>query len=98
MAPAFGADDYAAGQKYGLAFLQPVNARGEFPSDLPLVGGMNVKKADPALIEELKRRGVLFKAGEITHSDPHCSRCPTPLLYHAQGAWAVKLTGSQDGR
>ena len=33
MAPAFGADDYAAGQRHGLAFLQPVNARGEFPAD-----------------------------------------------------------------
>jgi isoleucyl-tRNA synthetase len=28
MAPAFGADDYAAGQRHGLAFVQPVNARG----------------------------------------------------------------------
>ena len=32
MAPAFGADDYAAGQRHNLAFLQPVNARGEFPA------------------------------------------------------------------
>ncbi len=31
MAPAFGADDYAAGQRHNLAFLQPVDARGEFP-------------------------------------------------------------------
>ena len=39
IAPAFGADDYAAGQRHGLAFVQPVNARGEFPADLPVVGG-----------------------------------------------------------
>ena len=56
LAPAFGADDYAAGKKYGLAFLQPVNGRGEFPEDVPVVGGLFVKKADPLLIEELKRR------------------------------------------
>jgi isoleucyl-tRNA synthetase len=96
MAPAFGADDYAAGRKYNLAFLQPVNARGEFPSDLPLVGGMDVKKADPTLIEELKRRGVLFKAGTITHSYPHCWRCDTPLLYYARGSWFVKTTAYRD--
>ena len=35
MAPAFGADDYAAGQRHGLAFLQPVTARGEFTDDVP---------------------------------------------------------------
>jgi len=96
MAPAFGADDYAAGRKYGLAFLQPVNGRGEFPADLPLVGGQFVKAADPALIEELKRRGVLWKAGKITHSYPHCWRCHTPLLYYARGSWFVRTTAYKD--
>ena len=89
MSPAFGADDYAAGQRNGLAFLQPVNAQGEFPADLPLVGGKFVKDADPLLIEELKRRGVLWKAGTITHAYPHCWRCGTPLLYYARSSWFV---------
>ena len=96
MAPAFGADDYAAGRKYGLAFLQPVNGRGEFPEDLPVVGGMFVKKADPLLIDELRKRGVLWKAGKITHSYPHCWRCHTPLLYYARGSWFVKTTAFKD--
>jgi isoleucyl-tRNA synthetase len=96
MAPAFGADDYAAGKKYGLAFLQPVNGRGEFPDDLPVVGGMFVKAADPLLIEELGKRGVLFKSGKITHSYPHCWRCHTPLLYYARGSWFVQTTAYKD--
>ncbi|HET9424570.1 MAG TPA: class I tRNA ligase family protein, partial [Gemmatimonadaceae bacterium] len=96
MAPAFGADDYAAGQKHDLAFLQPVNARGEFPADLPVGGGMFVKKADPLLIEELKQRGVLFRAGTITHAYPHCWRCHTPLLYYARGSWFVRTTAYRD--
>lgn len=96
MSPAFGADDYAIGQKYDLAFLQPVNGRGEFPTDVPVVGGMFVKKADDLLIEELKKRGVLWKAGKITHSYPHCWRCHTPLLYYARGSWFVKTTSFKD--
>ena len=43
MSPAFGADDYAAGQRNGLAFVQPVTARGEFAADVPVVGGMFVR-------------------------------------------------------
>ena len=39
MSPAFGADDYAAGQRHNLPFLQPVDARGRFPAELPVVGG-----------------------------------------------------------
>jgi isoleucyl-tRNA synthetase len=96
MAPAFGADDYAAGRRHNLAFLQPVNARGEFPEDLPLVGGKFVKSADPALIEELKRRGVLWKAGTMTHSYPHCWRCGTPLLYYARTSWFVRTSSYKD--
>jgi isoleucyl-tRNA synthetase len=96
MAPAFGADDYAAGQRHKLAFLQPVDQRGEFPADMPLVGGMFVKKADQAIIGELERRGVLWKAGTMEHSYPHCWRCDTPLLYYARTSWFVRTTEYKD--
>ncbi|HMC54855.1 MAG TPA: class I tRNA ligase family protein, partial [Gemmatimonadaceae bacterium] len=96
LAPAFGADDYAAGRKYGLAFLQPVDSRGHFPKDLPVAGGMFFKEADAPLTEELKRRGVLFRAGKVTHQYPHCWRCHTPLLYYARGSWFVRTTAYKD--
>ena len=96
MAPAFGADDYAAGQRHGLAFLQPVDLRGEFPADMPLVGGKFVKDADPIIIEELKRRGVLFKSTAFEHAYPHCWRCETPLLYYARTSWFIRTTEFKD--
>ena len=96
LAPAFGADDYAAGQRHGLAFLQPVDARGRFPETLPLVGGEFVKAADPTIIEELKRRGVLWKAQRMEHAYPHCWRCDTPLLYYARSSWFVRTTAVKD--
>lgn len=96
LSPAFGADDYGAGQKHGLAFLQPVNARGEFPAEMPVVGGRFVKDADALIIEELKRRDLLWKAGTLNHSYPHCWRCGTPLLYYARTSWFVKTTAYRD--
>jgi isoleucyl-tRNA synthetase len=96
IAPAFGADDYAAGQRHGLAFVQPVNARGEFPADMPVVGGQFVKKADPLIIEELDRRDVLWKAGTLMHAYPHCWRCGTPLLYYARASWFIRTTAFKD--
>ncbi len=92
MAPAFGADDYQAGKRHGLAFLQPVNGRGEFPASLPVVGGLHVKKADPAITVVLEERGVLWKAGTLVHSYPHCWRCGTPLLYYARESWFISTT------
>ena len=96
MAPAFGADDYAAGQRHGLAFVQPVNARGEFPREMPVVGGMRVKQADPLIIQELERRDLLWKAGTLTHAYPHCWRCGTPLLYYARESWFIRTTAFRD--
>ncbi len=92
MAPAFGADDYAAGKRHGLAFLQPVTARGEFEEGVPLVAGMFVKHADPSIVEELERRGVLWKMQKFLHAYPHCWRCDTPLLYYARESWFIRTT------
>ena len=96
MSPAFGADDYQAGLRHNLAFLQPVDARGRFPAAMPLIGGEWFKDADPILTEELQRRGVLFKAGRMTHSYPHCWRCGTALLYYARSSWFVRTTAFKD--
>jgi isoleucyl-tRNA synthetase len=96
MAPAFGADDYTSGQRNGLSFVQPVDQRGEFPAGMPVVGGMFVKTADPLIIDELKRRGVLWKAGQTEHPYPHCWRCETPLLYYARGSWFIRTTAFKD--
>ena len=95
LAPAFGAEDYAAGRRHGLAFVQPVNARGEFDAEIPTVGGQFVKQADAAIIEELRSRDVLWKAQSFEHSYPHCWRCGTPLLYVARDSWFVRTTAYQ---
>lgn len=96
MAPAFGADDYAAGQRHGLAFVNPVNGRGKFPAAMPLVGGKFVKDADPLIIEELERRDQLWKSQRFVHSYPHCWRCGTPLLYYARSSWFIRTTAYRD--
>ena len=87
IAPAFGADDYAAGQRHGLPLMRSIDEAGCFHEGLPGVGGMFVKDADPLLVEELDRRGGLFRIGRVTHSYPHCWRCQSPLLYVARESW-----------
>ena len=96
MAPAFGADDYAAGRRHGLAFVQPVTLRGEFEAGVPVVGGTAVKAADPVILDELRARDVLWKASDFLHSYPHCWRCGTPLLYYALSSWFIRTTAYRD--
>ncbi len=95
-APAFGADDLAVGREYGLPMLNPVRSDGTFDQTLDLVGGVFFKDADPVLIEDLKRRHLLFRQEDYEHSYPHCWRCHTPLLYTAQPSWYVRTTKVRD--
>jgi isoleucyl-tRNA synthetase len=92
MSPAFGADDYAVGQRYDLPVLQPVDDRGAFRGDLPLVGGRFVKDADTDLLIDLKKRGLVFRSTREEHSYPHCWRCSSPLLYMARDSWFIRTT------
>jgi len=87
MAPAFGSDDYAAGQRHDLPMLNPLDEAGSFREGIPLVGGMFVKDADPLLVERLREEGRLFAIGTMVHSYPHCWRCGSPLLYVARDSW-----------
>ena len=96
MAPAFGSDDYAAGQRHGLPMLRPIDEAGCFLPDVELVGGVFVKDADPALVEALDERGNLFRFGMEVHSYPHCWRCESPLLYVARDSWFAATSTLKD--
>jgi isoleucyl-tRNA synthetase len=87
IAPAFGSDDYAAGQRHDLPMLRPVDDAGLFVEGTELVAGVFVKDADPVLVEALEARGNLFRFGTHVHSYPHCWRCESPLIYIARDSW-----------
>ena len=80
IAPAFGEDDAQVGRRYDLPFLQLVDEKGEMTEETPWAGTF-CKKADPMVLEDLEKRGLLFAAPNFEHSYPHCWRCDTCLLY-----------------
>ena len=87
IAPAFGSDDYTAGQRHELPMLRPVDDAGLFVEGTELVAGVFVKDADPVLVEALDARGNLFRFGTAVHAYPHCWRCESPLIYIARDSW-----------
>ncbi len=91
-APAYGEDDARTGRRYGLPTIHPVKSDGTFDERVGPFAGQFVKDADPGLVEELREKGVLFRAEEYEHPYPHCWRCGTPLLYYAKKAWYARTT------
>ncbi len=91
IAPAFGEDDSKVGRKYGLPFIQLVNGKGEMSEETDYAG-VFVKKADPMVLTDLEKAGLLFDAPKFEHEYPHCWRCDTPLIYYARESWFIKMT------
>jgi isoleucyl-tRNA synthetase len=94
--PAFGADDLVVCRRYGLPVVNPIDATGHFLPDVPLVGGHFFKAADPALVQDLQSRGLLWREQRYEHSYPHCWRCHTPLMYYAQPSWYIRTSAIKD--
>ncbi len=95
IAPAFGEDDANVGRKYDLPFVQLVDGKGQMTKETPYAG-IFCKKADPLVLADLEKKGLLFDAPKFEHSYPHCWRCDTPLIYYARESWFIKMTAVKE--
>ncbi|MBQ3773974.1 MAG: class I tRNA ligase family protein, partial [Pseudobutyrivibrio sp.] len=106
IAPAFGEDDARVGRKYDAPLVQMVDSEGRLKPETPF-GGYRCKptqkemdegavSADPEVLKDLDKRGLLFSAPKMEHDYPHCWRCSTPLLYYARSSWFIKVTEVKD--
>jgi isoleucyl-tRNA synthetase len=105
IAPAFGEDDYAVAAENGIfdptsqgTLYNPVGLDGHFDGRVSGFEDRFVKDPDVTreLIEDLDRRGLLFREQVYEHSYPHCWRCGTPLLYYAKSSWYVATSQVRD--
>ncbi len=110
IAPAFGEDDFRVAAINGIfrpedpkSLFNPVREDGTFNERVRSFDGREydrrvVKDPDVAddLIEDLDKRGLLFKEAPYEHSYPHCWRCGTPLIYYAKPSWYIATSRVRD--
>ncbi|HEV8149709.1 MAG TPA: class I tRNA ligase family protein, partial [Gemmatimonadales bacterium] len=86
LTPAFGADDFALGQQYGLGLVRPVAADGTFSgTSWPELEGKLVTADETIelIIRRLKSAGRVLRTESYLHDYPHCWRCGSKLIYYA---------------
>lgn len=88
---AYGEEDLKVMKENLVQTVLHVDEEGHIKKDVPLFGGMYYLKANKAVNEDLRNRGLLLKEEEYTHSMPHCWRCGTQLYYAPQDAWYVNI-------
>jgi isoleucyl-tRNA synthetase len=91
IAPAFGEEDMEVGKEKKLPVLMTVDESGCFVPKVKKWSGMFVKEADPLIIEDLRKRNLLFKEELYEHDYPFCWRCHSPLLYYAKQSWFINI-------
>lgn len=91
-APAYGEEDYMIGMKNDVPFIHLVTEKGEFNDEVTPFAGMEVRKADKAILQYLEDDNKLFSSENYVHSYPHCWRCDTPLLYYPRDSWFVRMS------
>jgi isoleucyl-tRNA synthetase len=104
-APAFGADDYRVGKKYGIGILTMVDRQGKFVDGLGEFSNRYVKnyKDEKEYVDvnvdicvKLKKENRAFKIEKYEHNYPHCWRTDKPILYYPLDAWFIKTTAIKD--
>jgi isoleucyl-tRNA synthetase len=90
-APGHGEEDYLVGVEFGLPMPMPVLDDGTFDAGGGPFEGLDVRAANPRIIEWLRDRGSLVAGSRIAHSYPHCWRCKEPVIFRATEQWFVSM-------
>jgi isoleucyl-tRNA synthetase len=92
VAPMYGEDDFALGQKEKLPMVQLLTQSGSYNAKAPaLVQDTFFKKGGKLIADDLEARGLVFAKEMHTHSYPHCYRCGSPLIYNAVTSWFINI-------
>ncbi|MFA6231644.1 MAG: isoleucine--tRNA ligase [Rhodanobacter sp.] len=94
--PDHGVEDFVVSREYGIGLLNYIEPRGTYRIDTPSadgteLGGMHIWKANDALVDVLRQRGVLLAFAKIEHSYPNCWRHKTPVIYRTTPQWFISM-------
>src|SRR5208282_5465462 len=71
--------------------------KGILRNGLPEYTGQYVFKANPQIVELLRKRGALLHSDKLEHSYPHCWRCHNPVIFRATEQWFISMETPMPG-
>lgn len=90
-APGHGVEDFEVGHRYQLPVVQPLDDRGYFTPETPVVGGLFYEAANPVIKSRLQSAGALLWAHDYQHQYAYCWRCKNPVIYRATRQWFLSI-------
>jgi isoleucyl-tRNA synthetase len=96
IAPGHGLDDFELGLKEGIPAYCPVKENGHYDDTVGKYAGMEIREANHVILDDLRARGLLLGATEITHRYGHCWRCKTPIIFLTTDQWFIAISRMKD--
>ena len=88
--PAHDPNDFLVGQRHNLEQIQVIDGRGVMNENSGKYRGMGRFEAREAVVEDLKKAGLLLSVTDLKHSVGHCYRCHTVIEPYLSEQWFVK--------
>jgi len=96
-APGFGPDDFNVGKEFKVPVFCPVTTSGKFTDEVPMFKDKLVFDTNELVLKKLEEKGLLVHQETLSHENPHCWRCDSPLVYLADATqWFLKMEGVRD--
>ena len=89
--PSHDPNDYQAGLKHNLEFIEVFDNKTIMGDLMPEVKGMTAIEARPIVVEKLKELGALVSIEDYTHNVGKCERCKTTIEPRVSEQWFVKM-------
>lgn len=91
LTPCHDPNDYQAGLKNNLEFVEVFDSNLIMNDLIPEVKGMNAYEARNVIVDMLKDLGLLIKIEDYTHNVAKCERCKTTIEPTISDQWFVKM-------
>ncbi len=90
-APSHGPDDFNLCINNGIQAIETVDDDGKYTKNILNFEGIHVFKANPIVIESLKKNKRLLSNGKLNHTYPHSWRSKAPLIHRATPQWFISM-------
>lgn len=91
LTPCHDPNDYQAGLKNNLEFVEVFDSNLIMNDLIPEVAGMNAYEARPIIVKMLEDQGYLIKIEDYTHNVAKCERCKNTIEPTISDQWFVKM-------
>ena len=89
--PAHDPNDYEAGKRNNLDFIEVFDSKTIMKDLMPEVEGLTAIEARPIIVDKLKELGALVSIEDYTHNVGTCERCKTKIEPRVSEQWFVKM-------